>query len=114
MNYSLALLSNDNLGESFNSPKPSFSFECCPIVLGPLDYAIIALTIVCPQEVIYETDFLSMMESITICAKSSDGQDVKVSGNFYDENYISEHYLELPGGVVLLRDKPANSWRYLG
>lgn len=95
-------------GQTVSSPKHS-SMSC----LNPLEFIVLSCKVQCPPWVRYETDFLSMMDRIELkinhaANDNTRGGDV-VTATMIPENEIWEYYIELPGGVVLLRDKPLYS-----
>lgn len=105
--------------------------------LGPFDFAVLSCGIICPPCVRNETDFLTMMNKITFQVSirkgtkydtkhpfeskslapysatngAHDALDIETSIpiELFDESTIWDHYLELPGGIVLLRDRPLSS-----
>lgn len=81
------------------------------VSLQQLEFAVISMKISCPDEVIHETDFLSMAESLTINwgnlfsdVPESFRRDQSLSCRFIDEDTIWRHYIELPSSVILLRE----------
>ena len=71
----------------------------------------------CPPTMRNETDFLCSMDSVDVhtnlispIAPYKVTRHVTVSPMFLDEDKIWDYYEELPGNVILLRDKPANTW----
>jgi hypothetical protein len=88
------------------------------VYLGPLDFALLSVEVMCPLSMHYETDFLCSMSNIDIktrimaptypfnqCLRES-----TVSPLFLEEDKIWDYFIELPGGTILLRDKPVNAW----
>ena len=98
------------------------SFENDELSLGPLEYCVLACDVHCPATVTNETDFLAMMQSISCefqikpSVARADMKGARTETEFsvrewihlVDESEVWNHYMELPGGVVLLRDKPLN------
>eukprot|EP01036_Dinobryon_divergens_P022164 gene22164-30401_t len=103
------------------------------VSLAPLEFCVVSCDVLCPTSVKNETDFLTMMKSIsftltiqsanqksgereaTVSAKSpskpalSSTASVSTSSatvHCFEESVVWDHYMELPGRVVLLRDKP--------
>lgn len=98
--------------------------------INPLDFVVLSCKVLCPTWVHYETDFLSMLERVKLrthswtsdtpstatsssAAAASDKMSVIESSDvdivMAPEDEVWEYYIELPGGVVLLRDKPLYS-----
>ena len=95
------------------------------VSLAPLEFCVVSCDVRCPTSVKNETDFLTMMKSIsftltiqsetqktTDSAKSISRQalaSVSTSSamvHCFEESVVWDHYMELPGRVVLLREKP--------
>jgi hypothetical protein len=88
-------------------------------VLGSLQFAVLSCHVRCSSEVRTEADFLTMLKFISFrlpiptssrrepsLEDSSGVKFLSVTIEVFDEDKIWDHYLMLPGGVVLLRDKP--------
>ena len=80
------------------------------IKLGTMDYCVLSLEVICPSDIHYETDFLARAASVgfsglvnTIKNGVSISFKLDVESEFFDESYIWDYYMELPGGLVLLR-----------
>jgi hypothetical protein len=78
--------------------------------LGPLESAVIAVQVSCPQDMEFETDFLARADSFGIkmnackpCFPHNPIKEVVLKAKFVDEDTVWESYLELPGRVILLR-----------
>jgi hypothetical protein len=88
------------------------------VYLGPLDFVLLSIEVMCPQWMVHETDFLSSMRSVDIKTRVVAPifpfdrclREITVSPAFLDEDKIWDYYEELPGGIVLLRGKPVNAW----
>jgi hypothetical protein len=81
------------------------------IELGQLDFTVIAMSVACPLDMEFETDFLTRAEQLTVTATSclpsqvAKGRgDIPIVNNFVDEDTVWESYIELPGGAILLRE----------
>ena len=99
--------------------------------LGPLEFCVLSCDVQCPTSVKNETDFLTMMRSISFALTvqsaaplnrgresadssllpllSASRREVHAAVHVSEESVVWDHYLELPGQVVLLRDKPFSS-----
>lgn len=87
---------------------------------NPLDFFVISFEVLIPQhmEVQHESDFLAMVDKISlnlnVCHPTRPWEyrsRKKLDIDVIDERTIWEYYVELPSGVVLLRDRPLNSFR---
>lgn len=79
----------------------------CNLLLGPLEYAIVCVVVDCPPSVQYETDLLARVHSLGITVVNTHfGKEVTldVSVETLQELDYIEHFLSLPGGVVLRAD----------
>lgn len=103
------------------------------VSLAPLEFCVVSCDVLCPTSVKNETDFLTMMKSISFTltiqsANQKSGESeatdsakspsrpalpstasVSTSSatvHCFEESVVWDHYMELPGRVVLLRDKP--------
>lgn len=90
-----------------NSLLESYS-RCC---LNPLEFVVLQCKVSSPAWIKYESDFLSIIGKIQLIAKYP-STDTKIENHIVleaamiSEEEVWEYYIELPGGVVLLRDKP--------
>jgi len=86
--------------------------------LRALDHAVVSIDVACPADVLFETDFLCRVAHVTFNARAtqprsphvplsiSPGGEVvtlPVVSRFVDEEDVWTSYIELPGGVILLR-----------
>lgn len=97
------------------------------VSLAPLEFCVVSCDVRCPTSVKNETDFLTMMKNISFAltiqsaAQTRGDRDATDSGksssssllressatvHCFEESVVWDHYMELPGRVVLLRDKP--------
>ena len=77
------------------------------ITLGLYSYCVIALEVPCPEEIVYETDFLARALQLRIfnCFTSRQCYSPNtITCDFFHNLFYTDHYDELPGGVVLLRN----------
>lgn len=80
------------------------------IKLGPLESVVISVRVCCPLDMEFETDFLSRADHVaiqfSICKPYfpfTTKRAVTMKARFVDEDTVWESYVELPGGVILLR-----------
>ena len=80
------------------------------IKLGPLESVVISVQVCCPLDMQFETDFLARADRISIKLNLCKpyypyaiGRAVTLKARFVDEDTVWESYVELPGGVILLR-----------
>ena len=80
------------------------------IKLGPLESVVISVRVCCPLDMEFETDFLSRADHVairfSICKPYfpfTTKRAITMKARFVDEDTVWESYVELPGGVILLR-----------
>jgi hypothetical protein len=85
--------------------------EAEQVHLGTLEYIVIALDVECPIDVIYETDLLARVHSLRVPglrlpgSRGTKAWHTVLEAPLYDEKVFWQSYMELPGGVVLLKDE---------
>lgn len=80
------------------------------VKLGPLESVVISVRVCCPLDMEFETDFLARADHVcikfNICKPYfpfTTKRAVTMKARFVDEDTVWESYVELPGGVILLR-----------
>ena len=86
------------------------------IHLHALQNIVVAVDIGCPPDVVFETDFLSRVVDFSVhlelvpsgndlCIKQAEQHALIVDNVFVGEDEVWEHFMELPGGAILLRSE---------
>ena len=100
-----------------NGIKNSIEKEHTAIHLHALQNVVVAVDIGCPPDIVFETDFLSRVTNFSVhldlvlpehdsdqyCVKQVEQHTLTVDNVFVGEEEVWEHFMELPGGAVLLR-----------
>ena len=84
--------------------------------LRALDNIVVCIDVACPDDVVFETDFLSRVAHVAFTARATQPRPphvplsvppatvaLLVVNRFVDEEEVWQNYIELPGGVILLR-----------
>eukprot|EP00600_Ochromonadales_sp_CCMP1393_P001031 CAMPEP_0174984402 /NCGR_PEP_ID=MMETSP0004_2-20121128/17702_1 /TAXON_ID=420556 /ORGANISM="Ochromonas sp., Strain CCMP1393" /LENGTH=218 /DNA_ID=CAMNT_0016236807 /DNA_START=653 /DNA_END=1309 /DNA_ORIENTATION=- len=89
---------------------------CDECHLGPLEFAVLSFEVLCPLDVRTETDFIASIKQIRVdaaectpCVPHTPRRHLSVASTLIDEDKIWDYYVEIPGGVILLRDRALNS-----
>jgi hypothetical protein len=94
-----------------SEPQGVRGTEAPSVTLAPFEFAVVAFDVCCPSDVDRETDLLARAEAAVLRGRalkscSTEGpQAVEITTPFYDEHVVWDAYDQLPGGVVLPRDR---------
>lgn len=107
-------------GEDPEKVQPRLKDNKHELDLHMNDFVLVSCKILCPENIINEPDFLSMLESIQLTLhfpnnnnniNNNTDNNLKSMGDTSlvlhprEENFIWKHYVTLPNGVTLLKDK---------
>lgn len=80
------------------------------LLLPRLAYAVYSMWVQCPAECMFEPDFLVRARFLDLdlhCLMNQEVQSKTVRARFMDESSVWNHYEELPGGFMVLKERGA-------
>jgi len=83
--------------------------------LSALQFGVLQCEVWCPPAVVYETDFLAMVDELIMVVgvyrpTSSDASRMELRTAFVEEDELWTYYTEIPGVGVMMRSKPLHTY----